>query len=76
MTLGVIPSGAVRTVWPLESFYLSDDRQALVENLTAKIRVTAAEEITDYSRAFEALSRSAVYGDDARDVITAALDAL
>lgn len=30
MTLGVIPSGAVRTVWPLESFYLYDDRQVLV----------------------------------------------
>lgn len=44
--------------------------------MTAKIRVTAAEEITDYSRTFEALSRSAVYGDDARDVIIAALDAL
>ncbi|MCG7523556.1 helix-turn-helix transcriptional regulator [Streptomyces sp. OfavH-34-F] len=76
VSLGVIPFGTERTVWPLEAFYLFDDRHVVVETLTAEVNVHQPRELADYARAFAALSAMAVYGDQARDLITAAIDAL
>ncbi|WP_405980215.1 helix-turn-helix domain-containing protein [Streptomyces sp. NBC_00158] len=76
VSLGIIPFTAERTVWPLEAFYLYDDRRVAVETLTARIGVTQPRELADYAKAFEGLSKMAVYGDNARALITAALDAL
>lgn len=63
-------------MWPLEAFYLYDDRSTLVETLTAEINVRQPREIADYVRAFTQLSHSAVYGDAARELIHSALTAL
>lgn len=76
VSLGIIPFGAERTVWPLEAFYLYDERSTLVETLTAEINVRQPREIADYVRAFTQLSHSAVYGDAARELIHSALTAL
>ncbi|MFF3085611.1 helix-turn-helix domain-containing protein [Streptomyces nojiriensis] len=76
VSLGIIPFTAERTVWPLEAFYLYDDRRVAVETLTARIGVTQPRELADYARAFEELSRMAVYGDNARALITAAIGSL
>ncbi|MER7336896.1 DUF5753 domain-containing protein [Streptomyces sp. NPDC000075] len=76
LRVGIIPFGAERSVWPLESFYLYDDRQTLVENLTAKVDVKAPAELADYLRAFVGLSKSAVHGDNARVLIESALAAI
>ncbi|MFD8479905.1 DUF5753 domain-containing protein [Kitasatospora sp. NPDC059673] len=76
VSLGIIPMGAARTIWPLEAFYLYDDRQALVETLTAEVNVTQPRELADYMRAFSGLASSAVYGDAARALIGAARNAL
>lgn len=76
VSLGIIPFAAQRTVWPLEAFYLHDDVQAVVETLTAEINVTQPRELADYAKAFTALSAMAVYGDAARALIRAAIDAL
>ncbi|WKK25905.1 helix-turn-helix transcriptional regulator [Streptomyces olivoreticuli] len=76
VSLGVIPSTARRTVWPLEAFYLFDDRRVAVENLTAKINVVQPRDIADYAKAFIELSGMAVYGARARTLITAAIEAL
>jgi transcriptional regulator with XRE-family HTH domain len=76
VSLGIIPFGAERTVWPLEAFYLYDDRHAIVETLTAEINVTQPRELADYARAFAGLAKMAVYGDQARALITAANDTL
>ncbi len=73
VTLGIIPAGAERTVWPLEAFYLHDSRRSVVETLTAEINVVQPRELTDYARAFEELAKMAVYGPAAKDIITAAL---
>ncbi|MFE0043218.1 helix-turn-helix domain-containing protein [Streptomyces albireticuli] len=75
VSLGVIPSTARRTVWPLEAFYLFDNRRVAVENLTAKITVVQPREIAEYARAFNELSGMAVYGPRAEALITAAIDA-
>lgn len=76
VSLGVIPLGARREIWPLEAFYAFDDVQVAVETLTAEINVTAPGEIRTYLAAFGGLSRIAVRGSDARARITAAMDSL
>jgi hypothetical protein len=76
LSLGIIPFTAQRTVWPLEAFYVHDDTMAVVETLTAEIRVTQPREIADYAKAFAGLAAMAVYGDAARTLIRAAIDAL
>ncbi|MFC8295484.1 helix-turn-helix domain-containing protein [Streptomyces sp. NPDC057242] len=76
VSLGIIPFTAQRTVWPLEAFYVHDDTMAVVETLTAEIRVTQPREIADYAKAFASLQQMAVYGDDARALIHTAIDAL
>lgn len=76
VSLGIIPLSARRTMWPLEAFYLHDGARNVVENLTAEINVVQPRELADYRKAFEALSKMAVYGDRARRLITTAIDAL
>lgn len=76
VSLGIIPFTAQRTVWPLEAFYLHDDTVAMVETLTAEIKVTQPRELADYAKAFSGLAEMAVYGDAARDLIRAAIDTL
>ncbi|WP_329171286.1 helix-turn-helix domain-containing protein [Streptomyces sp. NBC_01477] len=76
LSLGIIPFTAQRTVWPLEAFYVHDDTLAVVETLTAEIRVTQPRELADYAKAFAGLASMAVYGDAARTLITAAIDTL
>ncbi|WP_329563015.1 DUF5753 domain-containing protein [Kitasatospora sp. NBC_01266] len=62
VALGIIPTGAERTMWPLEAFYLQDSSAAVVETLTAEINVVQPRELADYARAFDELARMAVYG--------------
>ncbi|MGW2183968.1 helix-turn-helix domain-containing protein [Streptomyces sp. NPDC001732] len=76
VSLGIIPFTAQRTVWPLEAFYLHDDTMAVVETLTAEIKVTQPRELADYAKAFTGLAEMAVYGEEARALIHAAVDAL
>ncbi|MFC8870201.1 helix-turn-helix domain-containing protein [Streptomyces sp. NPDC057148] len=76
VSLGIIPFTAQRTVWPLEAFYVRDDAMAVVETLTAEIKVTQPRELADYARAFAGLAEMAVYGDAARALIEPAIDAL
>lgn len=77
VALGVIPSAAPeRPAWPLEQFTVFDDERVHVELLSAHVTVTAPGEITLYVRAFERLARLAAYGEEARELIAAAIAAL
>jgi transcriptional regulator with XRE-family HTH domain len=76
LSLGIVPFPAQRVVWPLEAFYVFDDRRAVVETLTAEINIAQPREIADYAKAFRQLGQMAVYGTAARQLITAAIDAL
>ncbi|MEY9841788.1 helix-turn-helix domain-containing protein [Streptacidiphilus sp. EB103A] len=76
VSLGVIPFTTSRHMWPVETFSIYDDEQAQVELLTAAVTVTAPTEIDQYVRAFGRLADVAVYGADARALITAAIAAL
>ncbi|MFE4975296.1 helix-turn-helix domain-containing protein [Kitasatospora sp. NPDC056651] len=76
VALGIIPAGAAREVWPLETFSVYDGERVEVETLTASLTVTRPREIAHYLDAFEKLSATAVYGDRARALIASARDAL
>lgn len=52
VSLGIIPFTAQRTVWPLKAFYVHDGTMAVVETLTAEIKVTQPRELADYAKAF------------------------
>jgi hypothetical protein len=63
-------------MWPLETFNIFDDARVHVETLTAQVTVTVPGEIVVYLRAFDRLASLAVYGAEARVLITAAIAAL
>ncbi|MDI3389394.1 helix-turn-helix transcriptional regulator [Streptomyces sp. B-S-A8] len=75
VSLGIIPFTAPRQIWPLEAFYLFDDRQVSAELLTAAVNVTAPSETEVYAKAFAGLAEIAVYGSRARNLITDAIAA-
>lgn len=76
VSFGVIPRSKPRTMWPLETFMMFDDARVEVELLTAQVTITTTGEIAAYGDAFAMLSDLAVYGGNARKLITAAIDAL
>ena len=73
--VGVIPfSAADRPMWTLETFTVFDDARVHVELLAAQVTVTAPGEVTLYLRAFDKFKDLAVYGQEARALITAAIN--
>jgi len=77
VSLGVIPLTAQhRQMWTLEGFTVFDDARVHVELLSAQVTVTAPTEVSLYLHAFGKLAELAVYGMQARALITAAIDPL
>ncbi|MEU3003068.1 helix-turn-helix transcriptional regulator [Streptomyces sp. NPDC007020] len=76
VSIGIIPTDAERQMWPLEAFYLFDDRQVSSELLTAAVNVTAPSEVAAYAKAFGEMSKGAVYGPRARALISGAINTL
>jgi transcriptional regulator with XRE-family HTH domain len=73
LRLGIVPTDAVHQVWPIHGFWIFDQRMVRVETYAAELTVTQPREIGLYEKAFDALSRTAVYGQAARTLITHAL---
>jgi hypothetical protein len=63
-------------VWPVEDFWIFDNRQVNVELISGWLTLTQPREITMYARTFSDLSEIAVRGAQGRALITAAIDAL
>ncbi|MCP9953842.1 helix-turn-helix domain-containing protein [Actinomadura madurae] len=76
VSLGVIPFSVLRTMWPVEGFWILDDEQVVIETVSAKITVRQAGELDLYRRTFSELSSMAVNGRTARALISAAIAAL
>jgi transcriptional regulator with XRE-family HTH domain len=76
VSLGVIPFGTLRTMWPIETFTVFDDERVHCEPLSASVKITAPDEVAQYVRAFAAFHQQAVYGADARALVVRAIDAL
>ncbi|MDX6738607.1 helix-turn-helix transcriptional regulator [Actinocorallia sp. A-T 12471] len=76
VSLGIIPMMSERTAVGSAGFWIFDDSLVCLETPTASIEVTRPQEIRQYARMFDVLKTSAVYGRDARALITKALDEL
>ncbi|MEU6390179.1 helix-turn-helix transcriptional regulator [Streptomyces sp. NPDC046939] len=77
VSLGIIPAATTgRCQWPRETFHVYDDRLVSVELVTARVRIRQQSEIDAYVQAFAQLRSMAVYGADARALITRAIGAL
>ncbi len=77
VALGVVPASTpARRIRPVETFHIYDDRLVSVELVSAQVNITQPSEVALYLKAFDQLRRLAVYGDDARALILAALQAL
>jgi len=77
VSLSIVPMGLRRdAVWPVEDFWIFDDRQVNVELVSGWLTLRQAREIAAYAKTFSDLSEIAVRGSRARTLITAAIDAL
>jgi transcriptional regulator with XRE-family HTH domain len=77
VSLGIIPMGLERDViWPVEDFWIFDERQVNVELVSGWLTLTQPREIAMYAEVFSDLSDLAVRGAKARALITKAIDAL
>lgn len=72
--LGVVPQAANRTaLWPVEDFWMFDDKQVHVELVSAFLQVTQPSEIKLYRQAFDELAAQAAYDQQATLIIASAL---
>jgi transcriptional regulator with XRE-family HTH domain len=75
--LGIIPfTASQRGMWTLEAFTVFDDSRVHVELLSAQVTVTVPGEVVVYLRAFDRLADLAVYGAEARALISDAISTL
>ncbi|RZS38793.1 helix-turn-helix protein [Herbihabitans rhizosphaerae] len=75
VTLGVIPPGTHYRV-PSNQFIMFDSHVVQVESISAELTIRQPREIALYHKAFDELAYQAVYGQQARTLISAALDSL
>lgn len=75
VVLGIIPLDVAHNV-VTNNFVIFDQRLVTVETVAAELSITQPREIRLYEKAFELLRQQAVYGKDARALISAAMDRL
>ncbi|GAA1717753.1 hypothetical protein GCM10009680_68870 [Streptomyces yatensis] len=77
VSIGIIPQDADRSaLWPVEGFFLYDDRTVNVELVSAHLTVVQRHELAMYAQTFSELAEIAVHGPAARAIINAAIEAL
>lgn len=74
--LGVVPFSASLKIFPGNSFWIYDERLAIVEDWHAELWIDDADSVATYLRVWNTLQESAVYGADAHNIINAARRAL
>lgn len=74
VSIGIIPSAAELSFHSQTNFWIWDDTRVTIETTSARIEITRKDEIALYAAAFDLLRQSAVYGSQARGLITAARD--
>lgn len=70
VSVGVIPADVRRHAVATIGFWIFDNNAVALETPTAGIKVTRPEEIAQYVALFEHLQKEAIYGKDARQLIT------
>ncbi|MET7976708.1 helix-turn-helix transcriptional regulator [Streptomyces mirabilis] len=76
VSLGVVPMRPDRERWPAEGFWIYDTAQVNVELISGYLTLTQPSEVAMYAETFAELAALAVYGTNARALITAAMDRL
>lgn len=77
VSLGIVPAGPSRdAAWPVEDFWLYDDRQVAVELVSGWLTITQPSEVSLYAQAFAELAELAVFGARARALIMSAIEAI
>lgn len=76
VALGILPMSPSRKAWPVEDFWIFDDERVEVELVSSHLRYTTRRDISMYVEAFNALRDEAVYGSNARALISSAVDLL
>lgn len=61
---GIIPFSASLKIFPGNSFWIYDERLAIVEDWHAELWINDADSIATYLRVWNTLQESAVYGAD------------
>jgi transcriptional regulator with XRE-family HTH domain len=74
--VGIIPFLAPLVVAPRHGFWIFDDTLVQVETFAAELNLVQPQEIALYARAFQQLAAAAVYGADARRLVTRAAERL
>ncbi|MEU6175352.1 helix-turn-helix transcriptional regulator [Streptantibioticus parmotrematis] len=74
--LGIIPPDASLKLPPTGGFWIHDERLVTVETWHAELWIDDSDSIATYLRVWKSLQESAVYGNDAHNVINAARRAL
>ena len=74
ISLGIVPTTVEREVIGSAGFWMFDDKLVKLETPTASIEVSQPQEIALYSRMFDQLRQPALYGREARSLITRTLD--
>lgn len=69
VSVGVLPLGARRTLFPGEGFYLYDETLLRQEYWSASLQTSRPETIAHFVRVFDALRDQAVFGAEARELI-------
>ncbi|MFE0105153.1 helix-turn-helix domain-containing protein [Streptomyces sp. NPDC059009] len=76
VAVGIVPFSGQRTMWPMPTFTIFDDRRVHADTLDAASTLTQPSQIELYVRAFERLSQQAVRGAAARALIANAVATL
>ncbi|MFJ3713744.1 helix-turn-helix domain-containing protein [Streptomyces sp. NPDC090053] len=74
--LGIIPFSASLKIFPGNSFWIYDERLAIVEDWHAELWIDDVDSVATYLRVWNTLQESAVYGADAHHIINTARRAL
>ena len=75
VSLGVLPARSPYRA-PTNQFIMFDDRMVQVEAISAELTITQPREVVLYAKAFQEISKLAVYGKRARGLIAHALNEL
>lgn len=73
VSLGVIPAGAQRHAIATIGFWIFDNNAVALETPTAAIKVTRPQEVARYVSMFSQLQGEAVYGQEARRLISSVI---
>jgi transcriptional regulator with XRE-family HTH domain len=76
ISLGIIPSRGQRHTWPSVGFWIFDQHAVHIETPSAGLTIAQRGEIAVFEKKFARHQQSAVYGQEARDLINKALSDL